>query len=428
MAYGAGRVFLFLQGPHGPFFRRLAGALTATGAEVRRVAFNRGDLAEWRGAGPVDAFTGKIDDFPLWLEGLVWRHRVTDLVLYGDARPPHQAALALARRQGLLSHCFEEGYLRPHWITYERQGTNGNSLLCSLPLSWMAAAGGAEAVLAPLPARWGDVRQHLWWSAAYHLRQLLPSRRFSGYPGHRELPLWREAGHYATRLAGIPIRRLINTLARRRLRRQAPPFHLVLLQLSFDCSMRSHSRYPSNAAFVREVLEGFAAGAPRRDHLVFKSHPFEDGRERLARVIAREAARLGVAGRVHFLDGDGGLDALLDRTRSVLTVNSTAGQQALARGLPLFAAGAAVYARSGLVSSGDLGAFFADLPRPDERAYRLLRAFMLRTSQIEGSFYSKRGIDRALQTLPSMLMDPTDPYRRVLAAAPTTLQPEKRSA
>ena len=36
---GHGRNFLFLQGPHGPFFRQLGAALTATGAKVWRVGF-----------------------------------------------------------------------------------------------------------------------------------------------------------------------------------------------------------------------------------------------------------------------------------------------------------------------------------------------------------------------------------------------------
>ena len=42
MNQAAGHVFLFLQGPHGPFFRQLAGKLAAGGTGVRRIAFNPG--------------------------------------------------------------------------------------------------------------------------------------------------------------------------------------------------------------------------------------------------------------------------------------------------------------------------------------------------------------------------------------------------
>ena len=46
------RHFLFLQGPHGPFFGKLAKALVVTGAKVSRIGFNRGDQYFWpRGFG-----------------------------------------------------------------------------------------------------------------------------------------------------------------------------------------------------------------------------------------------------------------------------------------------------------------------------------------------------------------------------------------
>ena len=42
------RVFLFLQGPHGPFFGALGRMLRAAGCMVWRVGFNAGDAAFWR--------------------------------------------------------------------------------------------------------------------------------------------------------------------------------------------------------------------------------------------------------------------------------------------------------------------------------------------------------------------------------------------
>ena len=41
------RVFLFLQGPHGPFFNALGRMLRASGAQTWRVGFNAGDQAFW---------------------------------------------------------------------------------------------------------------------------------------------------------------------------------------------------------------------------------------------------------------------------------------------------------------------------------------------------------------------------------------------
>ena len=419
MDNAAGRVFLFLQGPHGPLFRRLAARLAAAGAGVRRIAFNPGDEAEWAGAGPLERYLGPPGAYPDWLAHQLEIHRVTDIVLYGDSRPEHAGAIEVARPRGVLCHCLEEGYLRPHRVTYERWGNNGNSPLHGISLARMAGAVGRAAP--PSGGRhdgWGTHRPHLWHSALYHLRLLLPSRRYGRHRSRRELTLWRELGHYLGRLAGLPLRHVVQGLRARRLLASGRSYHLALLQLSFDASMQAHSDYRNSAQFVADCIGAFARGAARDDFLVFKSHPFEDGRERLGRVIAATASRLGVDQRVLFIDGGPTLTALLDGARSAVTVNSTAAQQALWRGLPVAALGRAVYAKPGLVSNQSLAAFFAGPRRPDQQAYWQFRRFLAETSQLIGSFYSRPGIAALLETLPAAMLSPVDAYDRVLAAAP----------
>ena len=419
MDHSDGRVFLFLQGPHGPFFRCLAARLAAAGAGVRRIAFNPGDEAEWAGAGPLEHYLGPPGAYPDWLAHQLAIHRVTDIVLYGDSRPEHARAIEVARPLGVLCHCLEEGYLRPHRVTYERWGNNGNSPLHGISLARMAAALGRAAPPPDGPHDgWGSHRPHLWHSALYHARLLLPSRRYGRHRSRRDLSLWRELGHYLRRFAGLPLRRAAQGLRTRRLLASGRSYHLVLLQLSFDASMQAHSDYRNSAEFVRDCIEAFARGAAAEDRLVFKSHPFEDGRERLGRVIAATASRLGVDRRVLFLDGGQALTPLLDGARSAVTVNSTAAQQALWRGLPVAALGRAVYAKPGLVSSQALDTFFADPQRPDQQAYWQFRQFLAETSQIVGSFYSRPGIAALLEALPAAMLTQVDPYERVLAAAP----------
>jgi capsular polysaccharide export protein len=195
MDEAAGRVFLFLQGPHGPVFRQLAAKLTVAGAEVRRITFNPGDEAEWAGAGPLVRYLGPPAAYPEWLAHQLAIHRVTDIVLYGDSRPEHARAIEVARSRGVLCHCLEEGYLRPHCVTYERWGNNGNSPLHGISLACMAEAIGPAAPPPEGPHDgWGAHWPHLWHSALYHARLLLPSRRYGHHRSHRDLTLWREFG------------------------------------------------------------------------------------------------------------------------------------------------------------------------------------------------------------------------------------------
>ena len=58
------RVFLFLQGPHGPFFHRLGKMLRLAGAEVWRVGFNAGDRAFWFHPKSYIPYRDKPEDWP----------------------------------------------------------------------------------------------------------------------------------------------------------------------------------------------------------------------------------------------------------------------------------------------------------------------------------------------------------------------------
>ena len=136
----AQRRFLFLQGPHGPFFSQLAKMLTAAGAEVWRVGFNAGDAFFWHDPTHFIPFQDSPENWEAALTKIVNDHGITDIALYGDTRPIHAQAVALARSKSLEVHVFEEGYMRPYWVTYERGGSNGHSRLMDMSVSEMKNA------------------------------------------------------------------------------------------------------------------------------------------------------------------------------------------------------------------------------------------------------------------------------------------------
>lgn len=408
------RCFLFLQGPHGPFFHRLGRALAARGARVWRVGFNLGDSLFWRDRDSYIAFRGPLADWPAACARLILEKSVTDLVLYGDTRPLHAEAIAQARRAGITVHVLEEGYLRPYWATYERDGANGNSRLMGLGIAQMRAGLAGGGTLPAAPGHWGDMRQHVFYGALYHFLVMLGRGAYPGFRSHRALPVVREFRLHLRRLLLMPLYRIERALAEARVRRGGFPYHLVLLQLEHDESFRCHGPFASMADFLDTCLAAFAAGAPRAQHLVFKAHPLEDGRAPLRSDIRRLTRKHGLDGRVHFIRG-GKLAHLLDGATGAVTVNSTAGQQALWRGLPLRALGAAVYAKPELVSDQPLAAFFADPAPPDRAACHAFRQFLMQTSQLPGGFYSARGRALLLCALPDLILDGRDPYDRHLS-------------
>ena len=415
----APRRFLFLQGPHGPWFHRLATLLRATGAEVWRLGFNLGDRVFWPGPGYI-AFQGSHADWPATCGALLDSHGITDLVVYGDTRPIHAQAILLARARGITVHVFEEGYLRPNWVSYERGGSNGHSRLMELGVPQMRAV--LEAVdldLPEVPATWGDMRQHMFWGALYHGFVALGGRAYRNFRPHRALSVGQEFRLYLRRFLLMPVHRWERRLATRRIRRGGFPYHLAILQLEHDASFRDHSPFASMTDFLALVIEGFAKGAPAHHHLVFKAHPLEDGRAPILPTIRRLARDHKIVDRVHFVRG-GKLAQLLNEARTAVTVNSTAGQQALWRGLPLRVFGTAVYAKPEFISSQPLEDFFAAPARPDTRAYRDYRHFLLETSQVVGGFYSSQGRRALLRQVVDLMLSPEDPYQALTSgkAAP----------
>ena len=107
-----GRSFLFLQSMPTRFFERLGSALAARGHAVFRVNFNGGDRAFWRIGNAID-FHGRAQEWPQFLDDLICHRAISDIILFGDCRPLHRAAIRLANERSLLVHVVEEGYMRP---------------------------------------------------------------------------------------------------------------------------------------------------------------------------------------------------------------------------------------------------------------------------------------------------------------------------
>ena len=414
---GENRVFLFLQGPHGPFFAQLGAMIGKAGGQIWRVAFNAGDRAFWPDTASLIPYHGSPEQWAEDCACLMDDKGITDLVLYGDPRPIHAHAITAAKARGITVHVFEEGYLRPHWITYEREGANGHSKLMQMSVDQMRhALAKAEMDQPEAPARWGDMRQHIFWGALYHWFVLTGFLAFRNFRPHRALTVRQEFLLYCKRLALLPLHRWERMAAEYRIRNGGFPYHLVLLQLEHDASFQKHSPFTRMTQFLDLVIDGFAKGAAPHHHLVFKAHPLEDGRAPLKAEIRRLAAQYGLEKRVHFVRG-GKLAQLLNLARSAVTVNSTAAQQVLWRGMPLKAFGAAVYSKPEFVSDQSLPDFFAQPLRPDTRAYRDYRHYLLETSQVAGGFYSARGRRQLLRQVVDMILSPEDPYQALTSGS-----------
>jgi capsular polysaccharide export protein len=215
-------------------------------------------------------------------------------------------------------------------------------------------------------------------------------------------------------MATMPLRSLNRRIATRRLLKRGDPYFLGLLQLGHDSSIIAHSAFDTNKQFVDLCIKEFSRGARAHYRLVFKTHPLDDGRDRLRRHIRASAARNGVAARVDFIQG-GKLGRLLDSATGAVTINSTAAQQALWRNLPVRAIGQSVFKKDQLVSRQPLAEFFRNPTPPDRAAYLDYRRFLLRTSQVAGGYYTARGRAALTRRLIDMMLAEHGPYASLTA-------------
>lgn len=405
------RIFLLLQGPHGPFFDGLARLLRAAGATVWRCGFNAGDEFFWSDKDHFIRHGGPASAWPEHLDDILTEKGVTDIVLYGDVRPIHATARMAAAQSGIALHVFEEGYLRPYWITYERTGSNGHSALVDINLSQMRSTlRQSDVEIRRPPAHWGDMRQHKFYGALYHFLIFAANRNYPGYRGHRALTVVEEFRLNLRRLIMSPVVSVVRAFQWNSFKLSGNPYSLVLMQLEHDSSFLGHSKYTKNREFVDEVIAAFARSAPKHHHLLFKAHPLEDGRADNRNAIRNAAAAHGLQDRVHYFRG-GKLADMLGFARSIVTVNSTAAQQAMWRGLPVKAMGRAVYSKPGLIADQSLDDFFVNPAPPDPASYKIFRDYLLQTSQVPGGFYARRSRAHALRLIADMILSIHDPYQ-----------------
>lgn len=376
---------LLLQGPMGDFFARLAGTLRDHGQQVWKVNFNGGDDLYYGGE-DVFRFHHRPDQFPGWLGQLVDDLQPDTLVLFGQSRAHHVVARQLARQRGLAVFVFEEGYVRPDYVTLEEGGVNAASALPRDAAFYLRQL--PQTLPAPRPTG-QTFRLVMEVALRYALACRAERRRYPHYEHHREMATVAEGLRW---LRGAWRKQFHRWRERGEAEFLAAPaqdkrFFLAPLQVWNDSQIRVHSRFAEMGDFIEEVTASFAAHAPTDTLLVFKHHPLDRPYSDYTRRIAACAAAHGVAARVRYIH-DQHLPTLLRHARGVVTVNSTTGLQALFHETPVITLGESVYDVEGLVFGGELDDFWRQPGRVDTRLFQAFRNYLVLQTQLNASFYA----------------------------------------
>lgn len=379
---------LMLQGPVGPFFNRLAKDLQWAGANVHKINFNGGDWFYF----PVNAtrFTDSLDKFPVFLNRICEEKRVDTIMLFGDCRKMHRLAREIAAERNIDIYVFEEGYIRPNYITMECHGVNGLSTMPQSGIFYLNTS-------VPKLSNPDIVGKSIWhaagWAFTYYFWAIIFWPFFPRYRHHRPLN-WFEGLAWVRGAARKYWYRWKNRADVARLTDDDhPPFFLVPLQVHNDTQIGVHSQFHSIEEFIRHVALSFAANAPEDALLVFKHHPMDRPYTDYTKLVRTLRNQTGLGKRLIYVH-DPSLPMLIKHAEGIVTINSTTGFSSIHHGKPTLALGDAIYRIDGLTASVSLDQYWSRVNEftVHPELYRSFRRQIVYRTQLNGNFYRRLNI------------------------------------
>ena len=367
--------------PFGLFFRDFSLALENAGCKVHRVVFDAGDFAATRARNRI-VFAGGPEEWPRFVDTMLRRFKIDGVITFNDAHYREAGALAAAKQLGIRSYVLEHGYLRPHWITFEREGVNAHSKLPrDIEFYRRQNAAAHDSVAFPFKLRGVVLNTMAHFACAIAGAPLL--RYDSRYYGD---PVSRQALGYA----GEIVRRWVRpgsgeVVALDALKHGPGKVHLCLLQKPGDVQLLKHSRFGGNLAYLGAVLQSFATSAPPDDRLIVKQHPLDYGKESSESFVKRLGGELGIADRITFIRNIS-IEKVMPLIATAVTINSTAGLACVMANKAVKCLGDAIYDFEGLTFQAPLDDFWKEgaAAAPEDIAHFV--NYLKATSQFSGGF------------------------------------------
>jgi capsular polysaccharide export protein len=369
----------------GDFFKRLDSMFRHYDATTYKIGFNAGDEF-FSNKDNYTAYKGKKEEFASFIEKFLKERKIDKIFLFGDCRYYQARAIFIAKQLKVDVFVFEEGYIRPDYITMERYGVNDFSnvprerdFYDNLPLKEEPKADNT----------YNSPVKMVLSAAIYYFLGNVFHYRYPHYEHHRDFSAMKEF-FYGVRSV---VRKQLYKFEERDYLQMvknelAKNYFFVPLQTHNDFQILQHSSYQSVEKFIIEVIESYAKSGVKAK-LIFKHHPVDRGRKDYKTFILDQAYIMGVEDRVLVMY-DTHLPTLLKNAIGTITINSTVGLSSLQHNTPTLTLGNAIYDIEGLTSKGlSLEQFWHKQQRVDRKLLQKFRTYIIKNTQLNGSFYGK---------------------------------------
>ncbi|ELV9541174.1 capsule biosynthesis protein [Campylobacter coli] len=383
----SGKTVLLLQGPVGTFFHRLAIKMEKNKTKVLKLNFNGGDFFFYPNGKRCKCDEKDLENF---YENFFKEKKIDAIVMYNDCRLIHAKAIKVARKLGIGIWIFEEGYLRPYCITFEKDGVNANSSLPRDKNFYLSCNILTKESIKEIP---GGFKFMAFSAFLYWLFSFLLAPFFNNKLHHRtlfpfEFLFWFRSLYrkYLYKFTEKKLNQKIYSLEKK--------YFLAILQVYNDTQIKHHYK-KSIEEFIEELILSFANHARAKSYLVFKHHPMDRGYRNYSKLINELSQKYHVEGRIFYVH-DTYLPTLLKNALGCITINSTVGLSAILEGCPTKVCGNAFYDFEGLAYPKKLQFFWreAHAYKPNPSLVLNFKNYLLNTNQFNGNFYKNSFLSR----------------------------------
>jgi len=372
---------LFLQGPMGDFFQRLDNYFISKGAKTYKIGFNGGD---WLFSNKHNyiAYKDKKENWENFISNFLQTKNINKIFLFGDCRYYQKKTIDIAKNLNIEIFVFEEGYIRPDYVTLEKGGVNNFS---SIPRDYQFYQKLKHINITPPKPTKPNFYKMVISAISYYIFAYFSTKiNYPYYEHHRELNPYKEAFYgirnfYRKYKYKILEKNKLETIIKKE-------YFFVPLQTYNDFQVKTHSNFNSIEEFIEVVLKSFANFSPDNTYIVLKHHPVDRGRKDYKKYIQKTAKQLNILNRV-IVVYDLHLPTLLKNTKGTVTINSTVGLQALYHNSPVKVLGNAIYDIKHLTYQYSLDNFWTDYKTPNMTLFHKFRSYLIKHTQINGNFY-----------------------------------------
>ncbi len=379
---------LLLQGPMGSFFKKMQLDLLKNNL-VYRIGFNKGD----------EFYSLKYNFYPYRDNLREWRSfinlfiknkKINIIFLFGDCRLYHSIAIEEAKNLNVDVYVFEEGYIRPNYITLEKNGvnfhseiiSNRNQILNQIKID-------NNNILYPKNfSRKYTFLKMAFQSFLYYLISNIYKFQYPNYSHHREFSVITEIKYAIINVSRLLKNKILEFKFEKVFKKKYKnKYYLVPLQTYNDSQVINHSRYNSIEEFIEEVLISFSKFAKEDKFIFIKHHPVDRGRKNYYKKISFISKKLNIESRVKILY-DVHLPTLLKNAISTVVINSSVGFSSLHHRTPVLCLGKAIYDIDGLTAKNiNLNDFWNTELKFNYDNYLKFRYYLISETQINDSFY-----------------------------------------